>query len=147
MLAPCEASRRFIWATTRCTWLRSWAGFDGSARSSSRSGGPAAGRRALDQLPLELAAHVLLEPLEVVARHRVRVGQLRSRRLLALAAQAEAPPDALHVHADHAGALALAAEGHDREPREVAHLAVGAARIASRMRSRRSSRSMPSPPL
>ena len=81
---------------------------------------------ALDQQPLELAAHVLLELLEVVARHRVRVGQLRAGRLLALAAQAEAAPDPLHVHADHARALALAAEGHDREPREVAHLAVRA---------------------
>ena len=121
---PCVARRRFICATTRCTAATSWAGLEGSARSSSRSG--LAGRQrlgALDQRPLELAPHVALEGLQALARHRVGVGQLGAG-LLAL--QAERAADALHVHADHAGALALAPEGRDRQPRQVAHLAVGA---------------------
>src|SRR3954471_8293479 len=35
---PCVASRRFSCATTRCTAARSWSGPDGSARSNSRRG-------------------------------------------------------------------------------------------------------------
>ena len=77
--------------------------------------------RALDHLALELTAHVPLELLQAVARHRVRVGQLGAR---VLALEPERAPDALDVDADHAGALALAAEGGDREPGEVAHVAV-----------------------
>ena len=91
--------------------------------------------RALDHLALELAPHVALELLQAVARHRVRIGQLRA---LLLALQAERAPDALHVHADHAGALALAPERGDREPGEVAHLAVraGADRLADALAQR-----------
>jgi hypothetical protein len=64
---------------------------------------------------------VALELAQVLLRHGIR------RRLLAhLAAQLERAPDPLHVHADHAAALALAPERGDREPGEVAHLAVGA---------------------
>ncbi len=67
-----------------------------------------------------------LELAQAVARHRARVrrGLGRSHRL---SLQLERPADALDVHADHAGALALAAERGDREPRHVAHLAVGPA--------------------
>ena len=79
--------------------------------------------RALDHLALELAPHVALELLEALARHSVGIGQLRAG-LLAL--QAERAADPLHVHADHAGALALAPERGDGQPGEVAHLAVGA---------------------
>ena len=133
---PCEASRRFSWATTRCTWERSWVGFDGqrAVELAQRLGGRQR-LRALDHLALELAAHVLLELLEAVARHGVRIGLVGAR---ALALQAERAADALHVHADHAGALALAAEGGDGEPGEVAHLAVraGADRLADALAQR-----------
>src|SRR6185436_8371126 len=55
-----------------------------------------------------------------------------------LALEPERAPDPLHVHADHAGALALAAERGDRELREVAHLAVraGADRVADALPER-----------
>src|SRR5215207_6939928 len=79
--------------------------------------------RPLDHLALQLAPHVALELLEPVARHGIRIGQ---RGALLLALQPERAPDALNIHADHAGALALAPERGDRESREVAHLAVRA---------------------
>ena len=40
--------------------------------------------------------------------------------------QAQRATDPLHVDPDHSGPLPLAAEGGDRESRQVAHLAVGA---------------------
>src|SRR4051812_36437624 len=75
--------------------------------------------RALDQRALELAAQVALELAQLLLRHGVRV-----RRLGGLAAQLQRATDALHVDANHAGALSLSAEGGDRQAREVAHLAV-----------------------
>jgi hypothetical protein len=110
---PCEASRRFSCATTRCTWERSVE----LAERLGRRQRP----RALDHLALELATDVLLELLKAVARHGIRVGAVGAR---AVASEPERAPDPLHVHADHAGALALPAEGRDGEPRQVAHLAV-----------------------
>ena len=44
--------------------------------------------------------------------------------LRGLLAEVERAADPLHVHADHAGGLALAAERRDREAGEVAHVAV-----------------------
>src|SRR4051812_16851359 len=77
--------------------------------------------RALDQRALELAAQVALELAQLLLRHRRRVLGLRR-----LAPQLERSADALHVDPDHARALALTAERRDREPCEVAHLAVRA---------------------
>ena len=74
----------------------------------------------MDQAPLELTAQVGLE-----APHGVAVEPLAGLVAVAtLDAQVERAPDPLDVHADHSRALALAAEGRHREPREVAHLAV-----------------------
>ena len=98
-----------------------------AARGRTRAAGAAGGSDcgALDQVALELAAQVALELAQPLARDRVGVGRV-GRLLLALALQPERAPDALDVDADHAGALALAAERRDREPGQVAHLAVGA---------------------
>ena len=84
------------------------------------------GLGALDQVAFELASQVALEAVELVAVDRRQLGgavarlalRLRPRRELQRAA------DPLHVDADHARALALAAEGGDRQPRQVAHLAL-----------------------
>src|SRR6185436_314827 len=73
----------------------------------------------------ELAAQVALELAQALARDRVGIGT-RRHVLLALALQSERSADALHVHPDHAAAGALAAEGGDREPCQVTHLAVRA---------------------
>src|SRR3954463_3104078 len=64
-----------------------------------------------------------LELAQPVLRDRVRVGLAAGVRALSL--QLERAADALHVDADHAGALALPPERGDCEPRGVAHLAVG----------------------
>src|SRR6185295_8838819 len=66
---------------------------------------------------------------------RVRIGRFGA---LLLALQPERAPDPLDVDPDHARALALAPEGGDREPREVAHLAVraGADRLADALAER-----------
>ena len=74
----------------------------------------------MDQRALQLAAQHRLEAAQVVA---VEAGAL-GVGVATLLAQLERAPDALHVHADHARALALAAERGHREAREVAHLAV-----------------------
>ena len=72
------------------------------------------------------------------ARSRGTPSGSGSSAALLLALQPERAPDPLHVHADHAGALALAPEGGDREPGEVAHLAVraGADRLADALAQR-----------
>ena len=87
---------------------------------------------SLDRGPLELAAQVLLEAAHLVGVER--------RQLLALGTpaarlQSEAPADPLYVDPDHAGALATPPEGGDREPGQVAHLAVGSRgdRLADRL--------------
>ena len=97
--------------------------------------------RALDQRPLQFAPHVPLELAQPLARHRVRIRLLGA---LALALQAQRAADALHVHADHPRALALAAEGGDRQPGEVAQLAVGA--VLALQRRRGSGRAAPRGP-
>ena len=82
------------------------------------------GRGALDQVALELAAEVALEAVELVAVDRRHLlGAVLGRRL-GPGGEPEGAPDPLHVDADDAGALALAAEGGDREPGQVAHLAL-----------------------
>ena len=75
---------------------------------------------AVDQAALELPAQVGLEAPQGVAVEPLAAWS-PSRPC---DAQVERAPDPLHVDADHARALALAAEGGHREPREVAHLAV-----------------------
>jgi hypothetical protein len=60
-------------------------------------------------------------------KHAVMVNSGSSANLVAVAAlntEVQRAPDPLDVHADHARALPLAAEGRHREPRQVAHLAV-----------------------
>ncbi len=77
--------------------------------------------RALDLPALELAPQVRLEAPDLVAGER-RLGLLDvADRPAGLRAQAERAADPLHVDAEHAGALAAAAERGDRQPREVAH--------------------------
>ncbi len=88
---------------------------------------------ALDQGPLQLTPDVTLELAQPLARHAVGVGQLGGG---ALALQAERAADPLNVHADHPGALALAPEGRDRQPRQVAQLAVAALLVAQRLADR-----------
>ena len=82
--------------------------------------------RALDLRALELAPQVGLERADLLAREL-------DRRALALhqsarvRAQPERAADPLHVDAEHAGALAAAAERGDRQPCEVAQRALVAA--------------------
>ena len=78
----------------------------------------------LDQRPLELAPQVALEAVDALAVDRRPLGLLRRAPRL----QAQRAADPLDVDADHAGALAAAAEGGDREPGEVSHLALAALR-------------------
>ena len=130
---PIVDSRRLSWATARWTAARSCEGLVGSARSSSasgRAGGSFCG--ALDQRALELATQVPLEAVDLLAVERRLVRLLLWARLRL---QAERAADPLHVDADDAGALALAAEGCDRQPGEVSHLAVVARgdRLADRL--------------
>ena len=87
-------------------------------------GGQALG--ALDLGALELAAQQLLKAPQRVARQALAPRVVRRQLGLGVGAQAERAADALHVDADDARALALAAEGGDRQPREVAHGAFGA---------------------
>jgi hypothetical protein len=75
---------------------------------------------ALDRGALELATQVALELPDPVGVERLRVTVVTA----AAGLQPEGTPDALHVDADHARALAPPAEGGHREPGEVAHLAV-----------------------
>ena len=93
----------------------------GAVEVGQRAGG-GQGRGALDQVALELAAQVALEAVELVAVDRRQLLAAVLGRLLGPGREAERAADPLHVDADHAGALALAAEGGDRQPRQVAHL-------------------------
>ena len=132
---PSVASRRFSCATARWTAARSWVGLVGSARSSSasgREGGSFCG--ALDQRPLELAAQVALERVDAVAVERrgslarraprPRAGRSPSVRRIRCTSTPTTPEPS-----------PLAAEGGDRQPRQVAHLAVVAVddRLADRL--------------
>ncbi len=85
---------------------------------------------ALDRRPLQLAAQMLLE-----LAHEVAIELDPAGAVAAPALEAEVAPDPLHVDADHARALATASEGADRQPGEVAHLAVvaGRDRLADRL--------------
>src|SRR4051794_11352584 len=84
---------------------------------------------ALDQAALELGAKVGLEAAQLVAVKRRPVIARLAANL-----QPERAPDALDVDSDDPRALAAAAERRDREPREVAHLAVVA--LADRLADR-----------
>src|ERR1700727_495676 len=82
----------------------------------------ALGRQArgpLDQVALELAAQLLLEPAQLVTADtvtpRVALGQVG----LWLGSEPECATDALHVDAEHTRALALPERG-DREPTQIA---------------------------
>ncbi len=76
--------------------------------------------RALDLRALELAPQEGLEAADLVAGQRhLGGGALALDELAGLGAQAQRAPDPLDVDAEHAGALAAAAEGGDREPGEV----------------------------
>ena len=80
-------------------------------------------RGALDQVALELAAQVLLEPPQLVAGDAVAARVVLGQVGLRLGSQAERAADPLHVDAEHARALA-AAEGGDRQPGQVAQRGV-----------------------
>src|SRR5439155_10201363 len=82
-------------------------------------GGQAA--RPLDLRALELATQQRLEAAQRLARHSVASRVARRQLRLGLGTQTERAADALHVHADHAGALLAARERCDRHPREIAH--------------------------
>ena len=86
----------------------------------------------LDQVALQLAPQVALEAGQLVAVDRRPLAALGGRRLLP-GGEAEGAADPLHVDADHARALG-AAEGGDRQPRQVAHrvLVAGLHRLADR---------------
>ena len=75
--------------------------------------------RALDQRALELAAQLLLEAAQLLARQALAARVVLGQVGLGLGAQPERAADALHVDAEHARALA-AAEGGDGQAGEVA---------------------------
>ena len=93
---------------------------------------PRGGQRfgPLDQVAFELAPQVALEAGQLRAVDRRPLLAVLAGRLVA-GGEPERAPDPLHVDADHAGALA-AAEGGDRQPRQVAHgvLVAGRHRLA-----------------
>ena len=103
------------------------------------------GLGALDQVAFELAPQVALEAVELLAVDRRQLGGAVLGRRLGPGRELQGAADPLHVDADHARALALAAEGGDRQPRQVAHLALvarrrspgGSARAARRCRAAR----------
>src|SRR4051794_3913910 len=75
----------------------------------------------MDQRPLQLAPQMALEPAQALAvdgRLAVAAGRLL--------AQVQRAANALDVHADHAGALSLAAERGHRQACQVGHLTVAA---------------------
>ena len=129
---PWVASRRLSWATTRWTAARSCSGPVGSARSSSfsgRDGGSACVRSICARSSSRRRCG--LEAADLVARQaRLVLRAVLLHRPAGLRAQAERAADPLDVDAEHAGALAAAAERGDREPREVAHRGVVAVAIA-----------------
>ena len=111
------------WATTRWTAARSCSGPVGQ-RAVELGQRPRRRERlgALDLRALELAPQVRLEAADLVARQtQLLARDVLLHRAAGLGAQAERAADALHVDAEHAGALAAAPERGDREPREVAH--------------------------
>src|SRR5207248_3304661 len=79
---------------------------------------------ALDQRALELAAQLRLERAQRVARQALPPRVLAGQVGLGLGAETQRTANPLHVDADDARALALAAEGGDRQPREIAHRAL-----------------------
>ena len=79
----------------------------------------------LDQPALELAAQVLLEAPQLLARDALAAGIVVGEVGLGLGAQAERAADPLDVDAEHARALAAAERG-DRQPGQVAHRGVRA---------------------
>ena len=87
----------------------------------------AAGRerlRALDTGGVEFLAQVGLETADLLAGELWLLSALVLHRAPRLASQAQSAADALDVDAEHAGALAAAAEGGDREASEIAHRGV-----------------------
>ena len=105
------------------------AGRQGAVELGQGAGG-GQGLGALDQVAFELAAQVALEPGQLGAVDRRQLLAVLARRLLA-GGEAERAADPLHVDPDHARALA-AAEGGDRQPRQVAQpvLVAGRHRLA-----------------
>ena len=94
------------------------AGRQGAVELGQGAGGRQ-GFGALDQVAFELAAQVALEPAQLGAVDRRPLLAVLARRLRP-GGQPEGAADPLHVDADHARALA-AAEGGDRQPRQVPH--------------------------
>ena len=90
---------------------------------------------ALDLRALELAPQERLEAAQRLARQALAARVVGGQLGLGLGAQSQRATDALHVHADHPGALLAAGEGGDRHAREVAHRALRA--LAHRLRDLR----------
>ena len=131
---PSVASRRLSWATARWTAERSWVGLVGSARSSSASGREGGSFSVRSISPRSSSRRRWRSKRLIASRSSGGLSAaLSAARALGL--EAERAADPLDVDADHARALAAAAEGGDREPREVAHLAVVARddRLADRL--------------
>ena len=123
---PWVARRRLSWATTRCTAARSWIGPVGSARSSSFSG-RLGGRLAVRSIRLRSSSRrrCCSKLLQLVSWDAVVARVVLGEVGLGLGSEAERAPDALHVDAEDAGALAAAERG-DRQPGEVPERGVGA---------------------
>ena len=120
---PCVASRRLSWATTRWTAARSCSGPVGSARSSSVSG-RLGGSDCVRSICARSSSRRRcgLEAADLVARER-RLA--RGSPSCTGPPGSERSPSARRIRCTSTpstpGALAAAAEGGDRQPREVAH--------------------------
>ena len=120
---PRVASRRFICETARWTAARSWVGLLGRARSRSASGREG-GRVEVRSIRSRSSSRRRWRSKRLSWSRSIGAGSSppSSGGCLGAGREAERAADPLHVDPDHAGALALAAEGGDRQPRQVAHL-------------------------
>jgi len=82
------------------------------------------GGGALDQVAFKLATQMALKAAELVAIDWHELGGAVGEGGLRPGGEPERAADPLHVDADYAGTLGAAAKGGDRQPRQVAHLAV-----------------------
>ena len=123
---PSVARRRFICETARWTAARSWVGLVGRARSSSASGREG-GRVSVRSIRSRSSSRRRWRSKRLSWSRSIGGSSAAPSGLglrLGAGGELQRAADPLHVDADHARALALAAEGGDRQPRQVAHLAL-----------------------